>query len=264
MSTTTARKHRLYLIHWNAAEAKARAEQLRAVGYQVACEPLDLPAMRAVRDKPPDAVVIDLTRLPSHGREVAVAIRRFKATRHVPLVFVEGEAEKVARIKELLPDALYAKWDHIAAVLEQALAQVPTAPVVPRSTMASYAGRPLPKKLGIKENSVVGLLGAPPDFVTALGELPPGVKLRMSVLGNCDLGIWFVRSRRELERGLSRVSRSVGPGGLWIAWPKKSAAIAADLSQTIVRQAGLAAGLVDYKISAIDATWAGLRFTRRK
>jgi hypothetical protein len=31
-----------------------------------------------------------------------------------------------------------------------------------------------------------------------------------------------------------------------------------------VRQVGLASGLVDYKICSVDATWSGLRFTRRK
>lgn len=53
-------------------------------------------------------------------------------------------------------------------------------------------------------------------------------------------------------------------GGLWIAWPKRSSGIIADLKQLDVRRTGLAAGLVDYKVSAIDATWSGLLFTRRK
>jgi CheY-like chemotaxis protein len=255
---------RVFLIHWNAAEAAGRVDLLRGAGFQVRFDPLDLPAMRVLRDEPPDAVVIDLTRLPSHGREVAGAIRRFKATRGVPLVFAEGEPEKVARIRELLPDAVYTRWDEIGAALERALANAPTAPVVPRSAMAAYAGRPVAKKLGIKANSVVGLLGAPPEFAGALGELPSGVSLREGLRGACDLMVWFVRSRGELEHDLDRVSRRIGPGGLWIAWPKQGAGIATDLSQAVVRRIGLAAGLVDYKISAIDATWAGLRFTRRK
>ena len=53
-------------------------------------------------------------------------------------------------------------------------------------------------------------------------------------------------------------------GGLWIAWPKKSSGVASDLSGSAVREVGLAAGLVDFKVCAIDATWSGLRFTRRK
>ena len=55
-----------------------------------------------------------------------------------------------------------------------------------------------------------------------------------------------------------------GVGGLWIAWPKKSSGVATDLSQVVVRKVGMASGLVDYKVCSIDATWTGLRFTRRK
>jgi hypothetical protein len=37
-----------------------------------------------------------------------------------------------------------------------------------------------------------------------------------------------------------------------------------DLMQEVVRDAGLATGLMDYKICSIDERWSGLRFTRRK
>ncbi len=36
-----------------------------------------------------------------------------------------------------------------------------------------------------------------------------------------------------------------------------------DLRQGLVRKAGLDAGLVDYKIAAIDDTWSGLKFAYR-
>ena len=52
-------------------------------------------------------------------------------------------------------------------------------------------------------------------------------------------------------------------GGLWIAWPKKTSALAADVTETHVRAIGLAAGLVDFKVCAIDETWSGLRFSKR-
>ena len=55
----------------------------------------------------------------------------------------------------------------------------------------------------------------------------------------------------------------VGRGGIWLLWPKKGSAIQTDLTRSVVRKIGMAAGLVDYKISAIDETWAGLRFTVR-
>jgi len=75
----------------------------------------------------------------------------------------------------------------------------------------------------------------------------------------------FVRSRDELDRGLSGWRAALAPaGGLWIAWPKRSSGVLTDLSDTAVRRAGLAIGLVDNKVCAIDATWSALRFVSRR
>jgi hypothetical protein len=63
---------------------------------------------------------------------------------------------------------------------------------------------------------------------------------------------------------ITKMARFGTKGGLWIIWPKAGSGQATDLNQTIVRKAGLDAGLVDFRISRIDATWAGLRFTTRK
>jgi hypothetical protein len=52
-------------------------------------------------------------------------------------------------------------------------------------------------------------------------------------------------------------------GGLWIAWRKGAARIPDALSENAVREIGLAAGLVDNKVCAIDDTWSGLRFVVR-
>lgn len=112
--------HRIRLIHWNAAEARERAERLRSEGYNVDCEALkNAAALRRLREDPPNAVVIDLARLPSYGRDVALAIRHYKSTRHLPLVLVGGDPEKVARIKELLPDAVYTTWSRIRSSLRR-------------------------------------------------------------------------------------------------------------------------------------------------
>jgi len=256
--------HRVRLIHWNAAEAEERSDRLRSAGYEVVYETLDPARLRAMREDPPSAVVIDLNRLPSQGRDMGVAIRKYKATRHVPLVFVDGDPQKVARIKELLPDAVYTTWSQIGSSLEHAITHPPAEPVVPGSTMAGYAGAPLPKKLGIKANSVVVLVGAPEGFEETLGELPEGLALVREVSSQPDVILWFARSRSDLERDIERMSAFAEGGRLWIAWPKKSSGAESDLSQNIVREVGLAAGLVDFKVCAIDQTWSGLRFTRRK
>ena len=113
----------------------------------------------------------------------------------------------------------------------------------------------------------VGLLGAPPDFAATLGDLPAGAALRPGEVEGCALVIWFVTRQEELEREIPGIAARLGAAALWIATPKKAArarGVVADLTQNDVRRIGLAAGLVDYKVSAIDATWSGLLFTVRK
>ncbi len=255
---------RIRLIHWNADEAAERAARLANDEIQVDHAPLDPAGLRGLRAEPPDAVVIDLGRLPSHGRDLGAALRQTKATRFVPLVFVDGDPAKVARVRELLPDAVFADWPGIREALAHVMAHPPTVPVVPASSMAGYSGTPLPRKLGIKPGYAVALVGAPDDFERTLGELPPDVTLRRRAQGRCDLIVWFVGSRRDLERRVARFGDKAGAGGLWICWPKKASGVVSDLSERVVRETGLAHGLVDYKIASIDRTWSGLRFTRRK
>ena len=256
---------RIRLVHWKPEEALPRVEQLVDAGYDVVFEPFDPNTLRGLAKDPPDAFVIDLTRLPSHGRDVGIYVRERKATRRVPIVFVGGAPDKVARAKERLPDAVYSPWGDVAAAIEHAVANPPADPVVPASTLAGYSGTPLPKKLGIKPGAAVALVDAPPDFEQTLGTLPEGVELRRGVSGRPDVIILFTRARAHLEAGAPEMRDAMPDGGrLWLAWPKKASGVVTDVSEPVVREVGLAAGLVDYKICAIDSTWSGLLFARRK
>ena len=172
--------------------------------------------------------------------------------------------EKIAGIRMSLPDASYALWPKIGTELKRAMTARRTAdPVVPRSIFEPYSGTPLLKKLGIKPNSSIVLLDAPDGFSKSLGPLPEGAKLLDQPSRDCNLTIWFVRSGKELNRRIKKVAANLNDGLIWIAWPKKTSVIATDLSQVSVRGAGLASGLVDFKVCAIDATWSGLLFKRR-
>ena len=255
----------IQLIHWNAPEAKEKAARLQAAGYTVEHElSTGPPFLRKLRKDPPIAAVVDLTRLPSQGRDIALALRQYKSTRHVPLIFVEGEPEKVARIKALLPDAVHTTWNRIRSSLKQAIAHPPVEPVTPKSVFDAYAGTPLATKLGIKPNSMVALVNAPQGFEHKLVKLPEGVTVQRKVSGKCNLTIWFATATKDLKADIKRMVPVGDKGSLWIVWPKKASSMATDLTQQAVREVGLAAGLVDYKICAIDGTWSGLLFTRRK
>jgi len=253
------------LIHWHAGEAGERAARLRAASWEVDASQFNGPAgLRSLRENKPLAVVIDLSRLPMQGRDVGLAVRQFKSTRFVPVVFVDGLPEKVARVRRSLPDAVFTSWETIRRDLKRAVAHPPRDVVAPGSLLAGYSGTPLAKKLGIKPDSVVALAGAPDGFEKTLGDLPGGVNIMTRATPSADLIVWFVRSRKELERGIRRMAGLTGKGGTWIAWPKKTSPLASDLTQAAVRKVGLASGLVDYKVCAIDADWSGLKFARRK
>ena len=254
---------RVILIHWNAKEGEDRASILRKAGYECALvSTLAQDDLRAFREAAPAAFIIDLGRLPSHGRAVAVALRQQKATREIPLVFVEGDPEKVARVRELLPDAIFTDWKRILAGLKQAQRKPPAKLVVP-DTMAAYSNAPLPKKLGIKPGVTVALLGAPGDL--DLGSLPEGVQLQTGLRPRPNLVLLFSKSSADLERRFPAAARALAEGGgIWIAWPKQSSGLRSNLTQAAVRKFGLDSGFVDYKVCAIDATWSGLLFARRK
>jgi hypothetical protein len=250
------------LIHWKTDEAEERAALLLDMGYAVDFSPINNVTLRALWSNPPSAIIIDLTRIPSQGRDLGVTIRKRKATRYVPLIFVGGKSDKVTRVKALLPDAFYTRWESIPDVISYALENPLENPIVPDSGMAAYSGTPLSQKLGIKKSSTVYLINAPEDFRTTLGELPAHVSLFTEPGSMCDLTLWFVRISEELHQDISRLLPKIGKDGLWIIWPKSSVKTTG-LSQNVVRKVGMDAGLVDYKISSIDKTWSGLRFTQK-
>ena len=129
---------------------------------------------------------------------------------------------------------------------------------------AGYSGTPLPKKLGIKPGHRLGLIGAPDDFDVALGALPADVAVRRRSRGPLDVVVAFFVERCMLERRLDTLKGTLEPaGGLWIAWPKRASGVTTDIDENVVRELGLAAGLVDNKVCAIDAVWSGLRFVYR-
>jgi len=132
--------------------------------------------------------------------------------------------------------------------------------------MAGYSGTPLAKKLGIKPGSRVALVGAPTGLERALGPLPEAAVVRRRIAGSVplDVIVLFAPQASVLRSRLPvLIKRLQAAGGLWIAWPKKASGVPTDLGDAQVRAAGLAAGLVDNKVCAIDDTWSGLRFVFR-
>jgi hypothetical protein len=128
--------------------------------------------------------------------------------------------------------------------------------------MPGYSGTPLPKKLGIKDGFNVRLVDAPSDVLT---ELKLSLeKCKRDTKNPLDFAILFTKSSTTLEKEFRAISKALAPAGmLWISWPKKSSGVPTDLNENIVRDIGLAAGLVDVKVCAVTEVWSGLKFVRR-
>jgi hypothetical protein len=250
------------LIHWNQDEGLERQQQLEALGHHAAFDFGDGPqVIRRLRASAPDAVVIDLSRLPSHGREVGRVLRMAKSTRHWPLVFVDGEPKKVALTRALLPDATYTSWGRIKTALPRAIARPPAIPVVPADVMSA---KPVVQKLAVKPGFKVCLLASPKGFADTLKPKPAKVTFTARADATCDLFVCFVRSARELLAQLALLGETVDRQTVWLLWPKKASGVKSDLDGNVVRTTGLAMGFVDFKVCAIDGTWSGLAFKRRK
>ena len=129
---------------------------------------------------------------------------------------------------------------------------------------AGYSGTPLDRKLGIEPGHRLALLGAPDGFVGETLVLPGGVRVRRRAGGTADVIVSFHTRRADLARRLPALRAMMAPAaGLWIAWPKRAARMATDMTEDAVREIALPTGLVDNKVCAIDATWSGLRLVIR-
>jgi hypothetical protein len=140
-----------------------------------------------------------------------------------------------------------------------------TAPPVP--DQPDYSGTPLPVKLGIGEGDEVAVIGAPDQFEDLLGELPDVASFHTSLADDAryDVIIAFMTERAELEDELPVLRSRMAPAcGLWIAFPKRASKVPTDMSDHVIREVALPAGLVDNKICAIDQTWTAVRVVIRR
>ena len=245
------------LFHRKAEEAQAVIEELESAGYRTEyTEKWEKP-----RPPLPDAFVIDLSRVPSHGREAAIFLRGSKATRHVPIVFVGGDPEKVKAIRQQLPDAVYTEPGRLRSAVRAAIANRPDAPVVPPQMMDRYGSRTAAQKLGIRAGSRVLVVNPPRDYAQAIGAVPPGVTFEEETRQGGDLTLWFVENAGDLLATMRRMRGVAAHSRLWVLWRKGRKS---EVTQTVIREAGLGAGLVDYKICAVNETWSAMAFAPRK
>ena len=124
--------------------------------------------------------------------------------------------------------------------------------------------RPLINKLGIKSGHKILILQAPEHYFNELGTLPDNVTINKKLISNLDFIQFFTKDSIELKANLPKLKKSLNLNGmLWISWPKLKSKIKTDLNENVIRDIGLATGLVDVKVCAINDTWSGLKFVYR-
>lgn len=130
--------------------------------------------------------------------------------------------------------------------------------------MPGYSGTPLPKKLGIKPGFRVWFVDLPSEVCAELKNELAACEIVGDRKTPLDFAMVFTKSEAVLIKEFERIGKRLAPAGmLWASWPKRSSGVPTDLDDNVVREIGLAAGLVDVKVCAVTEVWSGLKFVRR-
>ena len=133
--------------------------------------------------------------------------------------------------------------------------------------MAGYSGTPLPKKLGLKPQFRAAFFELPSEVKTELKEALSGcvlVKDGKDGSGQLDFAMIFVKNQADMREQFPVFARRLAPAGmLWVSWPKRASGVVTDIGENDVMKIGLAAGLVDVKVCAVNEVWSGLKFVIR-
>jgi hypothetical protein len=126
--------------------------------------------------------------------------------------------------------------------------------------LAGYSGTPLIKKLGIKPEMKVLLLDAPENYFTLLeNDVTDQV---ITGKQTPDFIHLFAKDIAAFKKGMTKVllhAKKNTAVVIWVSWYKKSAGIATDLTEDMIRNFALQNNLVDIKVCAVSDVWSGLK-----
>lgn len=138
-------------------------------------------------------------------------------------------------------------------------------PVRRTATTPGYSGKPLGEKLGWRPSLRVLLIEAPPEYASWLADLPAGVEFTTRWPRSVAAAHLFTTSRALLQQHLTRLRRMLADDGFaWISWPKRTAGVATDVTEDVIRELALPLGLVDIKVCAVSDVWSGLKLVIRR
>lgn len=125
---------------------------------------------------------------------------------------------------------------------------------------AGYSGTPLIQKPGIKPGMKVLIINPPQNYFQLLqsdisrqyvspNETPDFIHLF------AETNTMFKNEMKKILQICRKKSNIV----IWVSWYKKSAGIATDLSEDLIRSYALQNDLVDVKVCAVSTEWSGLK-----
>jgi len=255
---------RVRLIHWNATEAEPLIALLKRAGHTVDYDAKFTSAMfKEIRTSPPDAMVIDLTRMPSHGRYVAFSMRQSPKTRQVPVVLVDGDPDKVAITKRQVPDMFFTTRAKLLTAIKAAQKQRLANPIAP-GRLFSYHPRTAAQKMGIGKGARIGVIDGPRDYERVIGEVEEGVEFVEGAQAGCTVLVWFLHDPDAYLEMLPRMRAHLSKMRLWALWRKGGTTKEGAVTPLLIREAAKEFGMIDYKVCSVDKTWSGIALTIKK
>jgi len=126
--------------------------------------------------------------------------------------------------------------------------------------MSGYSGTPLAKKIGIKAGFTISLINAPEHYFELFTDMPADISITNDPAVKKDFIHFFTKSKDEYIQHLSKLKQQLKPNGMiWASWPKRASKVVTDITEDIIRNYAIEAGLVDIKVCAVDEIWSGLK-----
>lgn len=117
---------------------------------------------------------------------------------------------------------------------------------------------PIAERLQVKRDRTLALVDAPGAIDAAIGAF----RVRTDV-ATAHVVLLFAADRAALDAAIPKLLPELKADViLWIAYPKLTSPLAADLSRDILHQAMPAMGLDACSQIALDADWSAMRFKR--
>jgi predicted metal-dependent hydrolase len=256
-------KKKILFICRNTEHCQLIKNELQALEMEVyLISTTEVADIKKLAERGLNCIMISLQYAPSMGRDIGIYLRKYKLTRHVPMIFLNGNEEAVAGVRKLLPDAFYICQDELKNQLPSIIEVRNETPVIPDTIFEAYKDVPLEKKLGLIKGMRILIVNSPLDFTEKFNEY--NLNFVEEISKNNDMIFWFLSTQEQISDQLHHILPVIGKGGIWMFWQKKQPKWIPYFNEVMVRKLGMDNGLVDYKICSVDSEWTGLKFSIRK